>query len=435
MRLAVIDVRVVTDGGCGDLDDIELVATGRALLVFGARLGGRGLLVDNPRKVVLRLVDLLAARAEVPMRGGVKLPLVTCGLVLPYALDAHREVVLDVLNEELAGGADLYGLAVDLNREGRGVREVAVFNGDCEAGGIVPAIIGGLRLESIARLILRKFRGESATSGNRDLDLGRGFVVGRGLAAHVVLSRRKAVYLGDGAYGRVLGGAVGTPFHRGVDAGNGAILLATHRLGCRLDLGDILRSAQDLVITGQPLCGQSVVASRGARKPRYARRIGTGINRTVVGNPEGEAIAVQDVLGSCVRALPKAVVDVVAHFPRHGDHAALDGEGAGLELDLVVGVGAFGLGRRDGVAALAHALARLAGDRDPLEGLAVGERAGRDLVPELGVLVAVGLLGVGGAHRHRARRDLESDLALALLARRKRCLELDDDGAHVLDHG
>ena len=130
-----------------------------------------------------------------------------------------------------------------------------------------------------------------------------------------------------------------------------------------------------------------------------------------------------------------AVVDELGGgVPFHGELALADGERARLERNLVVGVGTVGLRRRHGVAALAHGLAALAGDGDVLEGLALDELALGDLPAQSGINVAVRLGSIGCRHGDLARRHHKLGLALDSSSVDGRAV-LERQGADVLDLG
>ena len=417
MIRAVVLVGVTRNGSSRDLLTGELVSADDTLLVTKALLGRRGRRVNNPRKGVRGLVGLAAAGALVPVRVAIGEPRVLHGLVLANALDRHLHVTLDVLDGELAAVVERHGVFVDLNNVGRGVGEVAVLDADSKSSEAVPVKLGRVSRELVADLFGGQRHGELTACGNRDLSRGRSFVVVIGAVAHFVRARGKAAELGH-AFGHslILARVLGAPLHGGVDSRDLAVSLGADGLGHTLNHRCALGRLLDRELARQARCRQLVVALVDARQLSDGRRMFAGLDRAAV-DVRTELIVTDDVAEVRLGAVLLAVVgELSGGVPFHGELALIDSERAGLERNLVVGVGALGLRRRHGVAALAHGLAALAGDGDVLEGLALDELALGDLPAQSGINVAVRLEGVQSGNRDRERGDLECHLALDRLA-------------------
>ena len=102
--------------------------------MFGAHLGCRGRLVDDPLKGVRSLVYLLAAGALMPVRAVVGEPLVVHSLVLAHALNGDDEVALGILNGELTTRVGRHNGIVDLDGVRVVVSKVAALDADREGG-------------------------------------------------------------------------------------------------------------------------------------------------------------------------------------------------------------------------------------------------------------------------------------------------------------
>ena len=435
MIRAVVLVGVTRNGSSRDLLTGELVSADDTLLVTKALLGRRGRRVNNPRKGVRGLVDLAAAGALVPVRVAIGEPRVLHGLVLAHALDRHLHVTLDVLDGELAAVVERHGVFVDLNNVGRGVGEVAVLDADSKSSEAVPVKLGRVSRELVADLFGGQRHGELTACGNRDLSRGRSFVVVIGAVAHFVRARGKAAELGH-AFGHslILARVLGAPLHGGVDSRDLAVSLGADGLGHTLNHRCALGRLLDRELARQARCRQLVVALVGTRQLGDSRRMFAGLDRAAV-DVRTELIVTDDVAEVRLGAVLLAVVgELSGGVPFHGELALIDSERAGLERNLVVGVGALGLRSRHGVAALAHGLAALAGDGDVLEGLALDELALGDLPAQSGINVAVRLGSIGCRHGDLARRHHKLGLALDSSSVDGRAV-LERQGADVLDLG
>ena len=111
-----------------------------------------------------------------------------------------------------------------------------------------------------------------------------------------------------------------------------------------------------------------------------------------------------------------AIVNKLAGTPLHSEHALVDGEHAVNKRDVVVGVSVLGLRQVQSIAAVAHVVVIFALNLDTLKRFARNEFASGDIPRKHGISLAVGLGGVLGGDRDRARLDLESHLTLGLHA-------------------
>ena len=432
---AVVFAGVAGNGGSRNLLGGKGVPADDALMVTEALLGRRGRRVDNPRKGVCGLVNLAAASALVPVRIVVGDPRIAHSLVLAHALDRHPHVALDVLDDELAAVVERRGVSVDLDGIGEGVGKVAVLDADSEGGRAMPVELGRVSRELVADLFGGQRHSELAARGNRNLGRGGDFVVVIGAVPHLVRAHGKAAELGR-VFGHslILARVLGAPLHGGVDARDPAVSLGADGLGHTLDHRRALGRLLDGELARQTRGRQLVVALVGARQLGDLRRVGAGLDRAAV-DIRGDVVIADDVAELRLGAMLLAVVgELGGGVPLHGELALVDGELAINERNLVVGVGDVGLRRRHDVAALVHGLAGLAGDGDALKGLALDELALGDLPAQFGIIVTVRLGGIGRRHSDLARRHHKLRLALDSGAVDGRAV-LERQGADVLDLG
>ena len=201
------------------------------------------------------------------------------------------------------------------------------------------------------------------------------------VVAHFVRARGKTAEFGR-AFGHspILARVLGTPLHSGVDTRDLAVSPGTDGLGHTLDHRCSLGSLLDGELARQARCRQFVVGLVGARQLGDLRRVGAGLDRSTV-DVRGDVVIAHDVAECRLGAVLLAVVgELGGSVPRHGELALVDGELAINERNLVVGVGAFGLRCRHGNLARRHHELRLALDSRAVDGRAVLERQGADVL-------------------------------------------------------
>ena len=186
MDLAVILAGVASNRGSRNYNLLGgAVVTDGAVQMLGSGLLDRRLLIDYPLEGMLGDVNLLAARAHMPVRRAIGLPTGAIGLVLGNTLDGNLGVFLNLsqlVNTLLAG---LDGLIVCLNGKILG-RVIAVRDRKLKRRRTVPVELGRVSRERVARLLSRQRQLELGSSGDRNGNGLGGLVIRRRSVAQTV---------------------------------------------------------------------------------------------------------------------------------------------------------------------------------------------------------------------------------------------------------
>ena len=299
----------------------------------------------------------------------------------------------------------------------------------------MPVELVRVRRDRIAGLLGRQRHDELAAGINGNLGGGGGIVVAIGAVAHLVRADSTTRNLSHAVgHALILARSLCSPLHLSVDARDLTVGLAAHSLGRGLDFRRTLGRLLDGELARQAFGGKLVVTRVVARQLGDFRRVGAGFDIGAF-DVRGDIVIADDVVELRLGAVLFAVVgELSSGVPRYGELALADRKGAIPERNLVVGVGAFGLHCRHGVAVLAHGLADLARDGDALEALVLDKLALGDLPTQRGIRIAVRLGGVQSGNRDRERSDLECHLALNRRAINRDAI-VDRRTAGILDAG
>lgn len=215
----------------------------------------------------------------------------------------------------------------------------------------MPVKLVRVRRDRIADLLGRQRHDKLAASVNGNLGGGGGIVVTIGAVAHLIRADGAVRNLSHAiGHALILARSLGSPLHLSVDARDLTVGLAAHSLGRGLDLRRTLGRLLDGELTRQAFGGKLVVTCVVARQFGNFRRVGAGFDLGAF-DVRGDIVIADDVVELRLGAVLFAVVgELSSGVPRYGELALADRKGAILERNLVVGVGAFGLRYRHGVA-------------------------------------------------------------------------------------